>query len=112
MAWRRLGGVQAVCIAFIRNRLVYLIQGLTVSTSVPLLSSCGGGQVRAGRSHHGSSSCQLDFFRRSMFQNDCVWFLLCQPAWSLRALDLERHSVLNLNLDSSLRDCGGASGIL
>lgn len=110
---RRFGGAQAVCVAFIGNRLPYLIQDLMVLSSVHLLGSCGGGQVRARRLHHGSSSCQPDFFCRQMFQNDCVCFLSCQPAWGLRALDPERRLILNLGLvDSSFGDYGWTSGIL
>lgn len=97
---RGLGGAQAVRAAFIGNRLTYLIQNLVVSSSVRLLSSCGGGQVRACHLPQGSSSCQPHFFCRQMFQDDCVCFLFCQPAWNLRALDFERR--LSLNLGSQI----------
>lgn len=44
VCWR-LESAQMACTAFIGNRLTDLIRDLSVSTSVHLFSSCGGGRV-------------------------------------------------------------------
>lgn len=81
-------------------------------TSEHEFSSCGGGASACCLRHHGSYSCQPHFFHRQMFQNDCVCLSFWQPAWCLRALELEGQLVLNpFFTDSSLGDCGWVSGI-